>query len=583
MKKHISIFIFTLTISLTFKAQDYVWAKSFGSTANDRGRSLQLDAAGNVYLTGSYVGIVDFDPGPGTATIETIGIAGNNNIFIAKYDNSGNFLWVKNIGGPDYEAAYCIHLDPIGNIYISGYFKSAADFDPGPGSTILNAGSPSGDIFIAKYDNNGNNIWAKSFVGNAANSNINPAHLGRFLKTDASGNVFVTGYFSGTVDFDPGPGTATLASKYYDDIDCFLAKYNSSGDYQWAKQIKGKSDNYLTAQPIDIDNAGNVYLTGGSRDTISFDQANPNAITIAEVTGSSFIAKYNPAGNFLWAKHSQGTSGCWAAGYAIQLDASNNIYLAGTFYDNVDLDSGPGTAAYGTVGGRDMFYAKYDNNGNHIWSKTLTGTVDHIGAVFSLIVDSYNIYMMGYLYSETDFDPSVNTATIFANSGASFFIAKYDISGNYIWAKSLGANNYEEGLSMDIDAGGNAYCTGYFFNSTADFDFGVGTQTLACAGGADIFLAKYGNVAIGLNELENDNSIYTIFPNPSSGQFYLEGNKNLNALEIEVSDISGRLIYKRTAKTEKIFIDLKDKSKGIYFLKAYHNKELVLAKKVIVE
>ncbi|HEX6426137.1 MAG TPA: SBBP repeat-containing protein, partial [Niastella sp.] len=236
MKKHFSVplawhfacvqsFFLCLCLLQTAEAQNLVFAKGFTNSASlgsSTNRGIVLDGAGNRYITGYFNGAVDFDPGAGTQNLTS---AGSNDIFLAKYDASGNYVWAKGMGGIGFEMGYSLAVDASGNSYITGQFTGTVDFDPGSGTQNLTT-TGNADIFLAKYDASGNYMWAQQ-IG-ATNNDI-----GYALAVDASGNSYITGYFNGTVDFDPGAGTQDLISTGNADI--FLAKYDASGNYVWAK------------------------------------------------------------------------------------------------------------------------------------------------------------------------------------------------------------------------------------------------------------------------------------------------------------------------------------------------------------
>ncbi len=188
-------------------AGNLLWVKQMGGTEDDRGFSITTDSGVNVYTTGYFYGTADFDPGAGTYNLTS---AGMNDIFIQKLDSAGNLLWVKQMGGNDYDVVNSITTDAGGNVYTTGYFYGTADFDPGAGTTnLISAGGD--DIFIQKLDSAGNLLWVKQMGGN-------DYEAGNSITTDAGGNVYTTGSFYGTADFDPGAGTTNLISAGYDDI-----------------------------------------------------------------------------------------------------------------------------------------------------------------------------------------------------------------------------------------------------------------------------------------------------------------------------------------------------------------------------
>jgi hypothetical protein len=259
MKKvTINLILALLTSCLSF-GQYYSWAKGMGGTANEYANSIQLDGSNNTYITGNFAGTADFDPGAGVANLN--GHANFFDIFIARYDNAGNYIWAKNIGGRGDDVANSLKLDTGGNLYITGSFEDTVDFDPGPG--IANLTSANGDLFIAKYDNSGNYLWAKKIGGSGCE--------GYDIELDNSGNIYLTGYYFQTNDFDPGVGVATLTAPANN---AFIAKYDNSGNYIWAKGIGGSSNNY--GLYLTLDAPGNIYLTGNFMGTSDFDPGTRN-------------------------------------------------------------------------------------------------------------------------------------------------------------------------------------------------------------------------------------------------------------------------------------------------------------------
>src|ERR1043165_233172 len=197
-----------LLISSMITAQTLQWAKSVAGANNENIRDMVHDASGNQYIAGFFSSpTVDMDPGPGTAILTNAGST-TYDIFLAKYDYLGNYIWSKRIGGTYTETVASIKMDTTGNIYIAGEFgsgtlsSSAVDFDPGPGTSIVSALGAS-DAYIAKYDNSGNFLWAKG-IGTSGTEFVSSAAI------DSIGNIYFNGIYEGTVDFDAGSGTALM-------------------------------------------------------------------------------------------------------------------------------------------------------------------------------------------------------------------------------------------------------------------------------------------------------------------------------------------------------------------------------------
>ncbi|MFA6128646.1 MAG: SBBP repeat-containing protein, partial [Bacteroidales bacterium] len=326
-----SFFIIGFALAIGFASgytQTFEWAKRIGGPAQESCRSMALDNEGFIFVTGSFQGSnVDFDPGTGNAWLSSSG--GSVDIFIAKYDPSGNYLWAKKIGGAGEDIPGLVTLDGSGNAIIGGWFSSVGcDFDPGTGTANLSAAGYC-DIFFAKYDTDGNYIWAKSM----GSTGYDGCHD---IRTDQSGNVFVTGYFTGTVDFNPGPGVATMTDAGGGDL--FFAKYDPSGNYLWAKRAGGSL--YEVGNSINIDNSGNIYLSGPfmSPDA-DFDPGAGTAVLSTAGGYDMFLAKYDAGGNYLWAKRTGGSAD--EIGGEIEIDGSGNLLVIGVYKSaNIDFDPG---------------------------------------------------------------------------------------------------------------------------------------------------------------------------------------------------------------------------------------------------
>ncbi len=476
--KHILLIIcFACWGSVSNYAQTYEWAKSMGGSGADVGQGIAVDGSGNVYVTGYFAGVAYFGSGTGRDSLESAG--GNSDAFIAKYDAHGNYLWAISMGGSHNDEGYAVAVDDSGNVYVTGFFRETADFDPGTGTAWLTSMGNS-DIFVAKYDSSGNYLWA---IGMGAVQ----GDIGYGLAVDGNGNVYVTGMFRRTVDFDPGSGIAMRsaaggASNRFPDI--FVAKYDPSGNYLWAISMGGREEDIGFG--LAVDDSGNVYVTGSfmsgiTQDSVDFDPGPGIAILTSVGSADVFVAKYDSSGDYLWAKSMGGSNG--ERGLGIALDASYNVYVRGVFTGSADFDPGAGIATLNSVGGSaDVFVAKYDPNGNYLWANSMGGPTDdfyYFGG--AIAVDrSANVYVGGGFRGTADFDRVSGAATLTAAGGLNamdIFVAKYDPKGNYLWAKRMGGDGHDESFSIAIDGAGNAYVTGNF-GPAADFDPGTGTATL---------------------------------------------------------------------------------------------------------
>ena len=394
------------------------FVNGIGGTGQDRGRSVTVDSNGNTYVTGYFNGTVDFDPGAGVTNLTSVGSADH---FIAKYDSSGALVWAKSAGGTSVDNGNSIQVDSSGNSYVTGYFNGTVDFDPGAGVTNLTSAG-SADGFIAKYDSSGGLVWAKNVGGTNFDSSQSVA-------VDSSGNNYVTGYFNGTADFDPDGGVTNLTS--VGSVDVFIAKYDSSGGLVWAKGVGGTgADN---GNSIQVDSSGNTYVTGYFNGTVDFDP--DGGVTNLTSVGSEdiFIAKYDSSGGLVWAKGVGGTGA--DHGKSVTVDSSGNSYVTGVFSGTVDFDPDGGVTNLTSVGGQDVFIAKYDSSGALVWAKGVGGTSADSG--FSIQVDSSgNVYVTGQFEGTVDFDPGTGTKNLTSIGSYDAFLLKLDSDGNFVSAAS---------------------------------------------------------------------------------------------------------------------------------------------------
>lgn len=384
-----------------------IWAKSAGGTDEDGSSSVATDTSGNVFITGTFESnTISF----GTTTL----INANNtglyaDVFIAKYDTTGNVIWAKSAGGAYRDVSSSVATDASGNVFITGDFQSPAiTFG---GTTLTNTAIPYEDIFIVKYDASGNVLWAKSTGSTIATS---PSDRSSSVATDASGNVYMTGYFEGAaITFV----TTTVTNTSTDFGELFIVKYDASGNVLWAKSA-GSISNDLPSS-VATDATGNVvvsgYFSGFSITFGTITLTNPNQSF--SFTRDIFIVKYDSAGNVQWAKRAGGASDEYAQ--SVATDLNGNIFMTGQFFSPAITF---GTETLVNAGGwMDIFIVKYDSSGNVQWAESAGGT--SLEYCSSVVTDATgNAYITGSFYGASitfGTDTLINTAASY-----DIFIAK---------------------------------------------------------------------------------------------------------------------------------------------------------------
>jgi hypothetical protein len=514
---------------INVRAQSWEWATGIPGTnvtTGDEGISAATDQQGSIFVTGYFSSpTITF----GTYTLTNQGFT---DIYIAKYDANGNVLWAKGIGGTDYEQGLSVTTDKNGDVYLTGFFSSAAlVFST---YTLTTTAPASG--YLAKYNSSGALQWVKK-IGGAGYD------FSQSVTSDEANNVYLTGRMSSS---SMTIGTYTLINSGGANI--FIAKFDSNGNVKWATRAGGTS----TDLSYSIANKNNVlYITGNSdspqlifqQDTVINNNGNPVC----------FIAKYDTSGNSIWAKAMAGTS----TGNCVSADSLNNVIITGDF-NSTYLILGTDTLYNdGPSGTNDIFIAKYNSTGNVSWAKSMGGSANwDIG--WSVATDkSSNIYFMAGFTS-----PSIilNSDTIYSPNGAPdpMFLVKYDPLGNILCYSTLASGGDDiSGLATD-NFGNVFFCGDYEYVNP--FVVGNYTLTPGAQNAESILVAKFNCDLTGIPELSNQLSV-KVYPNPA--------NDILN-LEYPVCDCTVKItdVLSNTITEEQISnkISINSLPNGIYFL-----------------
>jgi hypothetical protein len=405
-----------------------IFARRIGGALPEAPKSIAVDGFGNIVLTGYILGPSDFDPANGGNYIWPT-MTGVPNTFLAKYNNMGSLVWARVLDNPNHNIGNKVVLDAFGNVYLAGQFRGNMDMDPGPATHMLVAYSVQ-DPFIAKYTSAGQLAWAVNMGSVGYNAALS-------LALDLSGGVIATGYFTGTVDFDPGQGVVNLSSNGSNDI--FVVKlHENNGSFIWAKSIGGVSSD--RGMDVKTDGYNNVLLTGTFCNTVDFDPGSGvHNVTVSNTSG--FLVKLNHQGDLVWMRKMDGSDEAYPK--AMALDATGNIYLTGSLYGSIDFSSGAGMGIVNATGFDDIFLVKYFSNGNFGFAKGFGGTISDEGNGVA-VDNSGGIYFTGSFMGGVDFSGTATGMPLFSQGASDGFLVKYD------QISPLSTNEIHSGFSVGV-------------------------------------------------------------------------------------------------------------------------------------
>ncbi|NOQ75752.1 MAG: T9SS type A sorting domain-containing protein [Crocinitomix sp.] len=559
---------------------EFEWVKTFDSDSDGSGTSLSFDLEGNILCSGIFISTVDFDPGPDEYNITS---AGNRDYFILKLDPSGNFISVITIGGISSETATRTVLDAAGNMYTTGLFTGATDFDPGLDEYVL-ATSGEEDVYIQKLDAEGNFIWARSIGGSLDD-------VPRGIQLDAEGNVFVCGRFNGTADFNPGPDSFFMSSEGSDDG--FILKLNTDGEFVWSAKIGGVTGDI--AHACEIDSEGNVYTVGQYGSEIDFDPGIGEVIVPAASLIDGYILKLDNDGDFISVNTISSAES--EAYYNIFIDASNELFLTGVYLGITDFDPSGGVYNQTSNGSGDIFVQHLDSDGNLIWVKTIGGEGFDEGSEIKVSIAG-DIYISGTFEETVDFNPNFEIEERTSNGSSDLFTMKLsqcspdattdvlNACNSFTWINGITYtedNNSATWLlsnvggcdslvtldltiveldnsvsatagiisSADLDAGyqwldcndGYAEIIGEIsqdYVPTIDGDYAVRIEQGSCVDTSECITID----GVGLNETLYGKSII-LYPNPNKGHFIIQGLESIE-YRLIVYSITGKQIKKQS-------------------------------------
>ncbi len=554
----------TVLLALSSSAQDFQfgWLSSAGSGNNETASAMATDSNGNLYAAGTFSGNIDFDFN------DLEGVPNETSAFMVKHSNDGTVLWAKSINGSQNGFPFIYAMSTFeNNLYITGEFYGTVDFDPSAAISNLVSNNSSGDFFLAKYNAQGGFLWAKNFGG----PNNDDA---KAMAIDQNGNLYITGLFRGTVDFDPSTTVANLSS--VGDYDSFLASFDAEGNYRWAHHFGG--ENTLVSNDLALSDNG-VFIAGQINDTADFDPSAEVAILNIPNNGA-FLAKYSFTGAFNWVRGSQcvGFSGQHYAN-SIDTDASGNVFITGFLDDSIQFEGTSIVLEPAFEGSRDSYLAKYTATGDLAWTKSW-GSDDSDFAVKTAVNDLGQVAVTGRFSGTMQIDPSDETRT--AQGDEDIYIGVFDTNGTFLSTLILGGEDDPSKGSSDDEptdilySGNNLYVCGSYVG-TVDFNPDpFGSIVPAAEGGSDIFIGKYATSFLGIRDYVL--SGIKIYPNPSNSIINVSNSTETPIDAIVIYDLLGKVVWTTNANQ----FNIEKLAKGVYILKAVSGSKS-FQKKIIKE
>lgn len=523
MNKIFILILFCLSLNIPSFSQDFIWATRNQHSVFDRADDICVDSDGNVYMSGSFSNYNHYNGPKGS--------------FLEKYNQNGVLQWSQMFLCKYGYFEPKIALDSNNNVYFISLFYDTLSFQ----NIVLTENKQC--VFTAKFNSSGQCLWAEKMPGISSETDINIQN----------NYLIISGNYS----------TTQIGNFILPDTGYFIAKYNISGSCIWAKRIADRG--YISEITNDV--YGNIFFASIFYGTYKIDTGNTSITLFAQGGGSNgFIAKFDSSGTFEWANQIIYPYPYQTRFHDIAVDNSGNSYITGFFsksitFDNITLNNNGQQ--------NDLFVAKYNSTGNVQWAKQSNTSDQNIASNTGngICVNNSGVFITGSFQSDIAFDG----ISLTSNASDEMFLAKYDFSGNVIWAqKTITTGNYFcKGSAIYSDNNGNIYIGGKFYGVT---DFG--NQSLTSNWYDDIFITKISDsTSINSIDIKKNEIVFSfnIYPNPAHNSFTLSCHspEPINNLQLEIKNTAGQVIYSNcfnSLSSENCTIDVGNQPRGIYFI-----------------
>jgi hypothetical protein len=531
MKKILLLIAFLYFPFLVF-TQNYSfdWVKAFNSNNSSYyilDNAIITDNESNVYYTTNFIGSIDLDPSDKfdyffSNDFETY------NSYLVKLDKDGNYKFGVQLND-NFSFVKSIYVDKYKQIYVCGGYNSIKNWN----------------LFINKYDQDGNLIWKKSIT----NIHATDAYS---LVVDDKGYIYFTGYFE---------NENYVGSKTYHK-DLIIKKLDSNGNQIWSVSIGGNND--VIGNNIKLDNEGNVLVGGSFIGEVDFDpKSGKYMLTTDSLVRNGYVLKLDPFGSFVWAKkigsdeHSNVSK--------IEIDKSNNVFISGFYRKNANIDK---SIVFKSTNINSNTYITYlSSDGTYKWNTSFSG-IEHIDIcldnndnLFCSTTQNSNIYLE-------------SKSGIIKTYSPSYLILKFNKNLDIEWGKSLAikySGSCYTHINCDIE---NKLLISGTFIETVDFDINSGIYNLSSIYNKNTqfynlsdFILKLKPNTLAIEDQIADNQDLKIFPNPTNNAIQIPANPFINNKNFTITDILGKTVKSGKINNPDDKIDLSDFNSGAYYLK----------------